>query len=208
MPAMGAIARRTLIASLALVLAAGAAARADGPPGGATPEAVYARLQGAVEAKDLAELSRCVAPADAAEMILGLYVGSQLAVAFGSGDDAAKAKAGEAKLEEILAAHGVEVKPEEVGVAMQGGAMPESLLALADPGALLADLEAFGTEMGLEQKDGEGPAHLGELSGVEIDGDTAHGTTSDGTVEFMRHGGRWYMAEGAFERQAAAEGGE
>ncbi len=207
MPATRAIARRTLTASLALALAGGAAARAGEPTGGETPEAVYGRLQQAVEAKDLAEMSRCVAPADAAEMILGLYVGAQIAVAFESGDDAEKAKAGEAKLEAIMADHGVQVTTDELGVAMQGGAMPASLVALDDPGALLADLEAFGTEMGLEQND-ESPARLEALGAVENDGDLAHGTTSAGPVEFMRHGGRWYMAEGAFDQPAADEGGE
>ncbi len=192
---LGRVGSGTLIV---LLSALGAAATAAEPPGAETPEAAYGRFKQAFDAKDMAEVSRCLAPAGAAQIAMQLYFGAAVAAAMEAGDDEAKAKGAEERLDAILAEHGVAFTPEEAGAALQGGAMPASLLALADPGALVADLLAFATKAGLEQMGGEAPA-MGELADLQIDGDTARATTSAGPIEFVRHEGRWFLGEKTLE---------
>lgn len=194
----------TGIVTACLTLSASGMAGAAEPPGGATPEELYGRFRQAVEAEDLVELSRCLSSADAAEIVMGSYVAASMGVAFKSPDDKAAAEAGEARLDGILRQHGVELGPDDLPTALQGGPMPANVMALADPGALVADLTAFATELGLEpHTTGPMPA-FGDLADLEIEGDMAQATTNEGPIRFVRRDGRWFLGEGALKETGSS----
>lgn len=115
------------------------------------------------------------------------------------------------KFEAIVEKHGLEdVMGDDVDVE---DADPAEVLAGVDQVALLQDLMGFLEDLPGEEdeeSDGGGDAPIdvpeGELTGLVIEGDAAHGTIGDEEVEFVKVDGRWYLSLDLMEQMGS--GGE
>lgn len=100
--------------------------------------------------------------------------------------------------EAILERHGLmELMSDD---AAMDDADPAAMLAGVDQVALLQDLMGFLENLPGESEEGDdgedGPVDVpeGELSGLVIDGSTAHGLIGDEEVDFVEVDGRWYLS--------------
>lgn len=115
------------------------------------------------------------------------------------------------KFEAIVEKHGLEdVMGDDVDVE---DADPAEVLAGVDQVALLQDLMGFLEDLPGEEdeeSDGGGDAPIdvpeGELTGLVIEGDAAHGTIGDEEVEFVKVDGRWYLSLDLMEQMGQSAG--
>ncbi|HEX2165586.1 MAG TPA: hypothetical protein VHM02_16710 [Thermoanaerobaculia bacterium] len=123
-------------------------------------------------------------------------------------DELAAQAAGMAeRYEALLARHGVdELMEQETPPGAAGPEAAAALFAGIDQVALIADLMDFMREEFPDEAAGEEPVPVpaGELSGLTVDGDAAHGLIGGEEVDFVRVDGRWYLDL----PDATAEGGE
>lgn len=116
-----------------------------------------------------------------------------------------------AGFEAILKKHDLEDVMED-DTSMED-AEPAEMLAGVDQIALLQDLMGFLESLPGESEEGEGegadaPVDVpeGELTGLVVDGDSAHGTIGDEEVDFVKVDGRWYLSLDLLEQMQG--GGE
>jgi hypothetical protein len=102
------------------------------------------------------------------------------------------------QFEALVAKHGLEEAMADD--SDMDDADPAEVLAGVDQVALLQDLMGFLENLPGESEEGDdgedGPVDVpeGELSGLVIDGSTAHGLIGDEEVDFVEVDGRWYLS--------------
>ena len=100
----GGVVSRAGVAVVAALLLSGALYAGE-PPGGATPEALVARMKQAAEKEDLPGIIACLSAKARTEMTMGLYMGATMLVAFSQmgvemGGSMAESLGGEATAED------------------------------------------------------------------------------------------------------------
>ena len=117
----------------------------------------------------------------------------------------AQVKQFEADFEETLKRYGVEEVMESESDD------PVELMADVDQVGLIRDLMKLMDDLPGEEgpEDGESPVDLpeGDLTDLEIQGDTATGIIGGEPVEFVRIDGRWYLSLGLKEQMQQQMGG-
>lgn len=115
----------------------------------------------------------------------------------------------EGRYQEILDRYELEaVMAQELGPDTD----PQALLAGVDQVGLIRDLTRLLDEIPGDEEDGEGPSGpvdvpVGDLEGLQIDGDTATGTLDGEAVKFVKVDGRWFVSLGMKEKLQQGMGG-
>lgn len=220
-----------LVASPASVRAQGGSAA---PLGGDSPQDVFDKAMAAGEDEDLGTMVGLIAPEDRAMlsmtmiMMMGMVMAfSQMGAGMAEGmaegmggemseeeqaameaereEAMAQVKQFEADFEETLKRYGVEEVMESESDD------PVELMADVDQVGLIRDLMKLMDDLPGEEgpEDGESPVDLpeGDLTDLEIQGDTATGIIGGEPVEFVRIDGRWYLSLGLKEQMQQQMGG-
>jgi hypothetical protein len=111
--ALGRTALRRRRIAIGILLALAAPAGAAPPPGAESPQALVARLRGALAKEDFREVAACLAPADRREMALALLMGTSMMVAFMEMGGELAAGMAEGIAEDAAAGAGAEVSAEQ-----------------------------------------------------------------------------------------------
>jgi len=114
------------------------------------------------------------------------------------------------QFEAIVEKHGLEEVMDDD--SNMDDADPAELLAGVDQVALLQDLMGFLENLPGESEEGDdgadGPVDVpeGELTGLVVDGSTAHGMIGDEEVDFVKVDDRWYLSLNLIEEMRAGAG--
>ena len=156
--------------------------------GAASPEEVVKALQAASDTEDFAKLVSLIHPEDRPEMAAGMMMAGSMAAAFS--DDA---EAAGKELEAVLSKHGLEDKADGPPPGAEGD-MKAAAKAAFEGVDLVAFIPDMFTFMG-KYMDGKkkGPLAGGEMTDLEVEGDTATAKAGDEKVRFGKVGDRWFI---------------
>lgn len=172
-----------------------------------SPQAVFSSAKSAIKSKNYSKFFSLVDPDTQASMAgtMAMMASTMKTTmsrftALAGGDESKVADELE-KIDKVLEKHGV--SSEQIS-----GKSPGDVAALiknkpAFIGDMIKVMESAQKAAGTEANE---PPDLGELSNVEIDGDSATGTMTsddrDTTITFKKIDGKWYMSNGFFQKSA------
>ncbi len=165
-----------------------------------SPEAAFEGVRKAVKAGDYEAIVDLVAPSERVLMAFSLDMGVDMAVSFWEGDEA---KAAQETYAALKAKHKVgsgedgpelaidsDTTQEEIDAHMMRRA--EAMFEGVDLKAYISGLLGFFLQSPMMEGQELFPSV--DLTDVQIDGDRASAQAGDAKIDFLREGGRWYLA--------------